>query len=79
VIPGWQIVWQTEGSRFAVAVRGDQDLGTVVNQTVASSGATSIPTPGMFRLEITAKGRWSIKVLQGEEPTPPPNASPTAS
>src|SRR4029079_4760636 len=60
VQPGWQIVWQTEGTRFAVAVRGDQDLGTLVNQTVPSSGVASSSAGGRFHLEITATGPWTL-------------------
>jgi hypothetical protein len=79
VIPGWQVVWQTEGGGFAFAVRGDRDLGTIVTQEQAASGATSLPTPGTFHIEVTAKGPWSIKVIQGEAPTRSPSPSPTAS
>jgi hypothetical protein len=78
-LAGWQIVWQTEGGGFALAVRGDQDLGTIVNQPETASGATSISSHGTFYIEVTAKGKWSMKVLQGEEPTPSPSASPAPS
>jgi hypothetical protein len=77
VVPGWQIVWQTDGGGFAIAIRGDQDLGTIVNQDQAASGATSLPSAGTFHLEVTAKGPWSLKVLQGETPTPGPTPSPS--
>jgi hypothetical protein len=66
VLRGWQIVWQTDGDRFSFAVRGDQDLGTVVDQTGPASGVTSLAPAGMFHIEVTAKGPWSIKVLQGQ-------------
>jgi hypothetical protein len=66
VRPGWQIVWQTDGERFAFAVRGDQDLGTIVDQTGPSSGVTSVAPAGTFQIEVTAKGPWSIKVVQGQ-------------
>jgi hypothetical protein len=66
VVRGWQIVWQTDGERFSLAVKGDQDLGTVVDQTGASSGAIAFAAAGTFHLEVTASGPWSIKVLQGE-------------
>jgi hypothetical protein len=76
VVSGWQIVWQTDGGGFAIAVRGDQDLGTIVNQDGPASGATSLPSAGTFHLEVTAKGPWSLKVLQGEAPpTPTPGPS----
>jgi hypothetical protein len=78
VSPGWQIVWQTEGGGLAITVRGDQELGTIVNQDGPASGATSLPTAGTFHLEVTAKGPWSLKVLQGEAPpTPTPSATPS--
>ena len=76
VISGWQIVWQTDGGGFAIAVRGDQNLGTIVNQDGPASGATSLPSAGTFHLEATAKGPWSLKVLQGEAP-PTPTPSPS--
>jgi len=66
VRPGWQIVWRTDGPRFSIAVRGDRDFGTVVDQAGASSGAIALPSSGMLHLEVTAKGPWSIKVLQGQ-------------
>jgi hypothetical protein len=66
VRPGWQIVWQTDGERFAFAVRGEQDLGTIVDQTGPSSGVTSVAAAGTFNIEVTAKGPWSIKVVQGQ-------------
>jgi len=75
VVSGWQIVWQTDGGGFAIAVRGDQDLGTIVKQDGPASGATSLPSAGTFHLEVTAKGPWSLKVLQGEAP-PTPTPSP---
>lgn len=63
---GWQIVWGTDGESFAFTVRGDHDMGTVVEETGSSSGATSIPYSGTFYIEVTARGPWSIKVLQGQ-------------
>jgi hypothetical protein len=66
VLRGWQIVWQSDGDRFAFAVRGDQDLGAVVDQTGPASGVTSLAPAGTFHIEVTAKGPWSIKVLQGQ-------------
>jgi hypothetical protein len=74
VVSGWQIVWQTDGGGFAIAVRGDQDLGTIVRQDQSASGATSLPSAGTFHLEVTAKGPWSLKVLQGEAPPTPSSA-----
>ena len=66
VRPGWQVIWQSDGAHFAFAVRGDQDLGTVVDQSGPSSGAVAPPGSGSFHIEVTAKGPWSIKVLQGQ-------------
>ncbi len=61
---GWQILWQTDGTAFAFAIRGDQNVGQVVRQTGPSSGVTSIVPVGSFFLEVTATGPWSIKVVQ---------------
>ena len=65
VEPGWQIVWQTEGTKFSYAVHGAQDLGTVVDVKGPSSGANAFAPTGTFRIEIAAAGPWSIKVMQG--------------
>jgi hypothetical protein len=65
VEPGWQVVWQTEGTQFSYAVHGAQDLGTVVDVKEPSSGANAFAPAGTFRIEIAAVGPWSIKVLQG--------------
>ena len=65
VEPGWQVVWQTEGTHFSYAVHGAQDLGTVVDQKVPSSGANAFAPAGTFRIEIAAAGPWSMKVIQG--------------
>jgi hypothetical protein len=58
-------VWQTDGERFEFAVRGDQDLGTIVDETGSASGVTSLAPEGTFHIEVTAQGPWSIKVVQG--------------
>jgi hypothetical protein len=65
VTPGWQVSWQTAGERFALAITGDQDLGTVVDLPGPASGVTAPVSGGRFRLEITAEGPWSITVVQG--------------
>lgn len=65
MLVGWQIQWKTDGDRIAIAVTGDQDLGTVVDVPGPASGVTSPPVSGTFRLEITADGPWSITVIQG--------------
>ena len=63
---GWQIEWKTDGEKFAFAVKGDVDMGTVVDQATAGSGITSPVPSGMFSLEVTAKGPWEITILQGD-------------
>jgi hypothetical protein len=70
VVPGWQIQWQTDGASLAIAVTGDQNLGVVVDEPGPASGVTSLAPAGTFRLDIEARGPWSIKVIQGEEPAP---------
>jgi hypothetical protein len=65
VSPGWQVSWQTAGERFALAITGDQDLGTVVDLPGPASGVTAPVSGGTFRLEVTAEGPWSITVVQG--------------
>jgi hypothetical protein len=65
VISGWQIQWQTDGASLAIAVTGDQNLGVVVDEPGPASGVTSLAAAGTFRLEIAARGPWSITVVQG--------------
>lgn len=62
---GWQIEWRTSANQFAMAIRGDLDLGTVVRRNEPGSGVTTPPTPGTFHLEITADGPWTIAIIQG--------------
>ena len=66
VEPGWQIVWESQGTSLAIAVTGDQGLGIVVDEAGPTSGAIPIAEGGIFRLEIAASGPWSIRVIQGE-------------
>jgi hypothetical protein len=61
----WRIEWQTSGPLFAMSITGDQDLGTVVTANGPDSGLTAPPIAGVFKLEITANGPWTAKVLQG--------------
>lgn len=61
----WRIEWETSGPAFAMAITGDQDLGTVVTADGADSGLTAPPIPGVFQIEIRASGPWTVKVLQG--------------
>ena len=65
VISGWQIQWQTDGASLAIAVTGDQNLGIVVDEPGPASGVTSLAPAGTFRLDIAARGPWSITVIQG--------------
>lgn len=65
VISGWQIQWQTDGASLAIAVTGDQNLGVVVDEPGPASGVTSLAPAGSFRLDIAARGPWSITVIQG--------------
>jgi hypothetical protein len=66
VVRGWQIVWQTDGEHFAFAVRGDHNIGTIVDRRESGSGQTSIAPAGTFHIEVTATGSWSLKVVQGQ-------------
>jgi len=65
VVSGWQIQWQTDGASLAIAVTGDQNLGIVVDEPGPASGVTSLAPAGTFRLDIAARGPWSITVIQG--------------
>jgi hypothetical protein len=65
VISGWQIQWQTDGDSLAIAVTGDQVLGVVVDEPGPASGVTSLAAAGTYRLDIAARGPWSITVVQG--------------
>jgi hypothetical protein len=73
VVPGWQIQWQTDGSSLAIAVTGDQNLGIVVDEPGPASGVTSLAPAGNFRLDVAARGPWSITIIQGEEATASPS------
>ena len=65
VRPGWQIQWQTDGETFKYSIAGDLDIGKVIDQQGPGSGITSPVPSGTFFLEITAKGPWQIKIIQG--------------
>lgn len=69
VVAGWQIQWQTDGSSLAIAVTGDQNLGIVVDEPGPASGVTSLAPAGNFRLDVAARGPWTVTIIQGEEPT----------
>lgn len=62
----WQIHWETQGESFSYAIRGDVDIGTVIEQEGPGSGVTSPMGSGTFHLEITADGPWQIRIFQNE-------------
>ena len=62
----WQVHWENSGESFTFAIRGDQDLGTIVEQDGPGSGVTSVVAGGTFHIEITATGPWEIRITQGE-------------
>jgi hypothetical protein len=65
---GWQIVWETEGDRLEISIRGAGavDIGTVVTQDGPGSGITTPVPSGDFVIEVTAEGPWAIQVIQGD-------------
>lgn len=63
---GWRMDWSTTGDSLAIAIRGDQNMGTVVETDEPSSGTTDPPAGGVFHLEVTAEGDWTITVFQGD-------------
>ena len=63
---GWRIHWQTSGQRFAMAIRGDTDLGTVIEVSEPANGVTAPAGNGSFRLDISADGPWSLRIEQGD-------------
>jgi len=63
---GWAIHWDSTGQKFAFAIRGDRDFGTVINITEPGSGVTSPTGAGSFHLEVTAQGSWTISITQGD-------------
>jgi len=65
---GWEIRWETTGASLQVAITGDRDFGTVINQVDAGGGATYPVGSGTFRLAIKARGPWTIKVVNHTAP-----------
>lgn len=63
---GWAIEWESTGDRFAFAIRGDRDFGTVIDIDEPGNGVTSPTSGGSFYLEVTAQGAWSIVIKQGQ-------------
>ncbi|MBA2555949.1 MAG: hypothetical protein H0V12_01155 [Chloroflexi bacterium] len=66
VRPGWRIEWQNTGDQFFMAITGDRDFGTVVEQQEPGSGVTSPSGAGTYRIDVRAAGEWSITVVQGD-------------
>ena len=62
---GWGIQWESTGEHFAFAIKGDRDFGKVIDISEPGSGVTSPTGAGSFRLEVTAKGPWTISITQG--------------
>jgi hypothetical protein len=63
---GWRIAWESSGEEFAIAIRGDEDLGRVAEVHEPANGVTSPAGQGTFYLEITAAGAWSVTIEQGD-------------
>jgi hypothetical protein len=63
---GWAIHWGSTGQKFAFAIRGDRDFGTVINITEPGRGVTSPTGAGSFHLDVTAQGAWTISITQGD-------------
>ena len=69
VTEGWQVHWETRGRGFRFSIDGDEfDYGTVIKEKRPGSGVTSPVGEGTFRIEVKAKGPWSIRIIQGEPP-----------
>jgi hypothetical protein len=61
----WQIVWRAgAGSGFKAELIDSHGAsrGDIVTAGKKTSGATFVSLAGTFRLKVTAKGSWSIKV-----------------
>lgn len=63
---GWKMQWATTGDAATIAIRGDQNMGDVVTTDEPASGTTDPPAGGVFHLEVTAEGEWTITILQGD-------------
>ena len=62
---GWQINWESFGDHFEMTILGDRNLGTVVSVDEPTSGLTTPPAAGEFRIEVKAEGRWTIRIESG--------------
>jgi hypothetical protein len=63
----WRLDWRSEGERFRLTVTGDNDLGTLVREQGPQNGTTVVELGGTYRIEIVAKGAWSITVSEDAE------------
>ena len=63
---GWRMDWSTTGDAMTIAIRGDQNMGTVVTTDEPASGTTDPPAGGVFHLEVGAEGDWTVTILQGD-------------
>ena len=63
---GWSIHWENSGDRFTLAISGDRNFGTVVDQQEPGSGVTSPAGGGTYQIDVKAEGAWSLRVVQGE-------------
>jgi hypothetical protein len=60
----WRVDWKSTGKRFAFAITGDRDFGTVIDRKKPGSGTTSAVGTGTYRLVIKAKGAWSVRISE---------------
>ena len=61
---GWRIEWSHTGKKFAFAIHGDHDFGTVIDQKKPGSGVSSPAVSGTYSLEVTANGPWRIQIVE---------------
>jgi hypothetical protein len=62
----WQVHWENQGDRFRFAIAGDQELGTIIDQSEPGSGVTNVVAAGTFHLQVSADGPWTVRITQGE-------------
>lgn len=60
---GWEIRWATTGTTFKFAITGDRDFGTVVDHQGAGGGSTYPIGSGTFRLQVSADGPWTVRIV----------------
>lgn len=61
---GWEIRWQTQGSRFEMALRQGDSSRTLMSREGPGSGTTVPRGSGSYQLVITAEGPWTVQVRQ---------------